>query len=284
MQAMDDQPSRNSPRPNSRTTAKLTRSASNASLFSRNPAQEAPPQIVFPSWPSQNVSFRRGTLAAEKIVADTTTKSTKSIYKVGSQITLALAGSREHSRASTILAASECIKPLSVGFSKSEEEVQKKNDKTKDQPEREADQKGVTNGYDHDAVAGTADWNKEGGELLSRDYLKGINQRLFLGGSNNINEHKRLIKEIQVLKGQRRHAIRQKEQLIAHQRQMIMKGKEDFQNKIAAAQNSKKGKKKKPKAALPPMSLPKLFHPEYTHRKTQVAINEIAQMANVLQD
>lgn len=36
--------------------------------------------------------------------------------------------------------------------------------------------------------------------MLSAQYVKGLNQRLFLGGATNVNEHKRLVREIQLLK------------------------------------------------------------------------------------
>ena len=43
-------------------------------------------------------------------------------------------------------------------------------------------------------------WNKDGGEMLSSEYVKGLNQRLFIGGSKNVEEHKKLIRDMQLLK------------------------------------------------------------------------------------
>jgi len=120
-------------------------------------------------------------------------------------------------------------------------------------------------------------WDKDGAEMLSRDYVKGLNQRLFFGGSTNVNEHKRLIREIQYLKSQRHQQLRKDDHVIAQQRQKIMKDKEDFQKAINDAQKSKSKKREKKTVALPAM--PRFFHPDYTHRKTQVAVSELAYLA-----
>lgn len=225
--------------------------------------------------PNCDANFRRPTLE-EKQILEQLQEDERHSHRRDSQDS-----NHRLSKMSRALAANNLSHKSTVVFEGKEESEKKPKKKTskvsknkKEESKEENRENENGNGGNETAI----DWNAEGPDILSDEYLKGLNQRLFLGGPTNLNEHKKLIRDLQILRSQRQQQVHKNEHLMTKQRQKIMKGKEDFQNKIAAAQKTKKGKKKVKKAA-PPISLPPLFNPQYTHRKTQVSVNEIALLA-----
>lgn len=222
-----------------------------------------------------NFSFRRATLEDVEV-----RKNEGNSLELGHRRSHGTVGTSSSGKArlTRALAANNISKPLNVAI--------QSDDKTKKSKNVDDDKRENRNSNGNIAIASddvsSTNWSKDGPEMLSAQYVKGLNQRLFLGGATNVNEHKRLVREIQLLKSQRMQQVRKDDHLISQQRQKIMRGKEDFQKKIAAAQQ--KGKRKGKAAAPPPISMPRLFHPEYTHRKTQVHVDEIALLVKGTKD